>query len=97
MNAWRIRSKRVVLIRFVKQSTENERKNVMRHGDGHRKFNMPKSQRRALFSNLTSALLEHEQLGKELRQNAAVYEDERSNNKSIIAKWVEAYKNIVLS
>ena len=45
----------------------------MRHGDGHRKFNMPKSQRRALFSNLTSALLEHEQItitltrAKELR------------------------------
>ena len=43
------------------------------------------------------ALLEHEQLGKELRQNAAVYEDERSNNKSIIAKWVESYKNIIES
>ena len=45
----------------------------MRHGDGHRKFSMPKSQRRALFSNLTSALLEHEQItitltrAKELR------------------------------
>ena len=45
----------------------------MRHGDGHRKFNMPKSQRRALFSNLTSSLLEHEQItitltrAKELR------------------------------
>ena len=45
----------------------------MRHGDGHRKFSMPKSQRRALFSNLTSSLLEHEQItitltrAKELR------------------------------
>jgi len=45
----------------------------MRHGDGHRKFNMPKSQRRALFSNLTGALLNHEQItitlarAKELR------------------------------
>ena len=28
----------------------------MRHGDKHRKFNMPKSQRRALFANLTNAL-----------------------------------------
>ena len=27
----------------------------MRHGDKHRKFNMPRSQRRALFSNLTRA------------------------------------------
>ena len=45
----------------------------MRHGDKHRKFNMPKSQRRALFSNLTNALLTHEQItitlprAKELR------------------------------
>lgn len=45
----------------------------MRHGDGHRKFSMPKNQRRALFSNLTSSLLEHEQItitltrAKELR------------------------------
>ena len=45
----------------------------MRHGDGHRKFSMPKSQRRALFSNLTNALLTHEQItitltrAKELR------------------------------
>ena len=34
----------------------------MRHGDKHRKFNMPRSQRRALFSNLTNALLTHEQI-----------------------------------
>lgn len=45
----------------------------MRHGDKHRRFNMPKSQRRALFSNLTNALLTHEQINitlpraKELR------------------------------
>ena len=34
----------------------------MRHGDKQRKFNMPKSQRRALFANLTNALLLHEQI-----------------------------------
>ena len=34
----------------------------MRHGDAHRRFNMPKSQRRALFANLTNALLTHEQI-----------------------------------
>ena len=45
----------------------------MRHGDKHRRFNMPKGQRRALFSNLTNALLNHEQItvtlprAKELR------------------------------
>lgn len=45
----------------------------MRHGDKHRRFNMPKSQRRALFANLTNALLTHEQINitlpraKELR------------------------------
>ena len=45
----------------------------MKHGDKHRRFNMPKSQRRALFSNLTNALLNHEQItvtlprAKELR------------------------------
>jgi len=50
-----------------------ERNDIMRHGDKHRKFNMPKSQRRALFSNLTAALLTHEQItitltrAKELR------------------------------
>lgn len=69
----RHRSKSLVLIRFVPQSIEKERNNIMRHGDGHRKFNMPKSQRRALFSNLTGALLTHEQItvtltrAKELR------------------------------
>lgn len=45
----------------------------MKHGDKHRRFNMPKSQRRALFANLTNALLSHEQItltvtrAKELR------------------------------
>ena len=45
----------------------------MRHGMAHRKFSMTKSQRRALFSNLTNALLTHEQINitlpraKELR------------------------------
>lgn len=45
----------------------------MRHGMAHRKFSMTKSQRRALFSNLTNALLTHEQIkitlprAKELR------------------------------
>ena len=48
----------------------------MRHGDKQRKFNMPKSQRRALFANLTNALLTHEQISttltraKELRSFA---------------------------
>lgn len=45
----------------------------MRHGMKHRKFSMTTSQRRALFANLTSALLNHEQIkitlprAKELR------------------------------
>lgn len=45
----------------------------MRHGDKHRKLNMPTNQRRALFANLTIALLTHEQIkitlprAKELR------------------------------
>jgi len=43
------------------------------------------------------ALLDNEGLGDELRQNAAVYEDERANNRLIIAQWVEAYKNITKS
>ena len=70
----RHRSKNLVFIRFAHQSfRENERNYIMRHGDGHRKFSMPKSQIRALFSNLTSSLLEHEQItitltrAKELR------------------------------
>lgn len=53
-----------------------ERDFAMRHGDKQRKFNMPKSQRRALFANLTNALLTHEQItttlprAKELRSFA---------------------------
>lgn len=54
--------------------TQRKRKElVMRHGMKHRKLNMPRSQRRALFSNLTNALLNHEQItvtlprAKELR------------------------------
>ncbi len=52
---------------------KKERILEMRHGDKHRRFNMPKGQRRALFSNLTNALLNHEQItvtlprAKELR------------------------------
>ena len=60
-------------IRFAWQSTEKRKEYVMRHGVKHRKLNMPRSQRRALFSNLTNALLTHEQItitlprAKELR------------------------------
>ena len=45
----------------------------MRHGMKHRKFNMDTNARKALFSNLTNALLTHEQIkitlprAKELR------------------------------
>ena len=45
----------------------------MRHGMKHRKLNMTRSQRRALFANLTNAVLTHEQISvtlpraKELR------------------------------
>lgn len=52
---------------------ENERKYVMRHGMRHRKLNMDTNARKALFSNLTNALLTHEQIkvtvtrAKELR------------------------------
>lgn len=52
---------------------EKERKNVMRHGMKHRKLNMDTNARRALFSNLTAAVLTHEQIkvtlprAKELR------------------------------
>ena len=42
-------------------------------------------------------IFEDEHLVDELRKNAATYEYERSNNGSIIAKWIEAYKNIVQS
>lgn len=43
------------------------------------------------------ALLENKHLEKELRLNAIAYEDERCNNRTIIEKWVVAYKNIVAS
>jgi large subunit ribosomal protein L17 len=67
------RGKDISFIRFDIQSTEKRKDFKMRHGDKHRKFSMPKSQRRALFSNLTNALLTHEQINitlpraKELR------------------------------
>ena len=63
----------LVFIRFGLRSTEKRKESNMRHGDAHRRFNMPKSQRRALFANLTNALLTHEQItitlprAKELR------------------------------
>ncbi len=63
----------VGFIRFGLRSTEKRKESIMRHGDAHRRFNMPKSQRRALFANLTNALLTHEQItitlprAKELR------------------------------
>ena len=47
--------------------------NAMRHGMKHRKLNMDTNARRALFSNLTNAVLTHEQIkvtlprAKELR------------------------------
>jgi len=55
------------------KAVEKRKEFDMKHGDKHRRFNMPKSQRRALFSNLTNALLTHEQINvtlpraKELR------------------------------
>lgn len=49
------------------------------------------------MSNNMIELLDNEYLANELRQNAAAYENERSNNWSIIVKWVDAYKNIVQS
>ena len=51
----------------------DERKDIMRHGMKHRKFSMTRSQRRALFANLTNSLITHEQIkitvprAKELR------------------------------
>lgn len=50
------------MIRFAWQSTEKRKENAMRHGMKQKKLNMTKSQRRALFSNLTNALLTHEQI-----------------------------------
>ncbi len=64
----------IVVLSALQVKAIVERKDFnMKHGDKHRRFNMPKSQRRALFSNLTNALLEHEQItctvtrAKELR------------------------------
>lgn len=62
-----------VLSALPVKASEKRKEIAMRHGDKHRKFNMPRSQRRALFSNLTNALLTHEQItitlprAKELR------------------------------
>lgn len=41
------------------------------------------------------ALLNNEHLVNELRHNAAAFEEERFNNRSIIEKWVETYKLII--
>ena len=64
----------MIMIRSAPQATEKKRKeNVMRHGMKHRKLNMDTNARRALFSNLTAAVLTHEQIkvtlprAKELR------------------------------
>ena len=73
MSEIRIRGGALCFIRFAWQSTEKRKEYVMRHGVKDRKLNMPRSQRRALFSNLTNALLTHEQINitlpraKELR------------------------------
>lgn len=62
-----------VLSALPVKAIEKRKDIVMRHGDAHRRFNMPRSQRRALFANLTNALLTHEQINitlpraKELR------------------------------
>lgn len=58
----RIRGENQCFIRFAWQSTEKRKENVMRHGMKQKKLNMTRSQRRALFSNLTNALLTHEQI-----------------------------------
>ena len=55
------------------QVTKILKGNAMRHGMKHRKLNMDTNARRALFSNLTNAVLTHEQIkvtlprAKELR------------------------------
>lgn len=68
--------KSVVSLRFIRlapQATEKRKENVMRHGMKHRKLNMDTNARKALFSNLTAAVLTHEQIkvtlprAKELR------------------------------
>ena len=62
MCARRIRGGDLCFIRFALQSTEKRKEIVMRHGMKQKKLNMTRSQRRALFSNLTNALLTHEQI-----------------------------------
>ena len=64
----------VVFIGLVMQVIKKILKgNAMRHGMKHRKLNMDTNARRALFSNLTNAVLTHEQIkvtlprAKELR------------------------------
>ena len=63
----------VVFIGLVMQVTKILKGNAMRHGMKHRKLNMDTNARRALFSNLTNAVLTHEQIkvtlprAKELR------------------------------
>ena len=64
-----------VIIRSARQASNicKERENAMRHGVKHRKLNMDTNARRALYSNLTAAVLLHEQIkvtlprAKELR------------------------------
>jgi len=63
----------VVLSASGSEAQKKERILKMKHNDAHRRFNMPKSQRRALFANLTNSLFTHEQItitlprAKELR------------------------------
>ncbi len=63
----------VVFIGLVMQVIEILKGNAMRHGMKHRKLNMDTNARKALFSNLTNAVLTHEQIkvtlprAKELR------------------------------
>lgn len=62
-----------MFIRFALAKQLRKKGKAMRHGMKHRKLNMTRSQRRALFANLTNALLTHEQINitvpraKELR------------------------------
>lgn len=63
----------MVLSASGSEAQKKERILKMKHNDAHRRFNMPKSQRRALFANLTNSLFTHEQItitlprAKELR------------------------------
>lgn len=58
--------KTLVLYVLTFKTFEKRKEHNMKHNDQHRRFNMPKSQRRALFSNLTNALLMHEQISTTL-------------------------------